>query len=165
MQDTHEVMREAAPPKMGTGSGPKQKRIISPLNGAELPIGRPLGVPNRLTRTLKEAVELAARDCHPEGLAGWLVDRANGSVQDRAIFAGLVGKVIPIQVQQSVEGGITINLGWLAGRGIGTSAAQAQVIDAQVVEAIEHSPPSHWTSTAEAEAQPVDVSAHKHESK
>jgi len=115
-------------------------------NGVALPVGRPKGVPNKLTQTLKAAVEQAARDCHPKGLAGWLVERAQGGVQDRAIFAGLVGKVIPIQVNQSVEGGISINLNWLGGRAIGTVAAQPKVIDAQTVELIEDSPTSNWTS-------------------
>jgi hypothetical protein len=113
--------------------------------------GRKPGEAIGITRTLREAVELAARDCHPKGLAGWLVDRANGNVQDRQIFANMVSKVIPIQVNQSVNGGISINLGWLAGRQIGTSAAQAEVIDAQPVIAIEHSPSGHWTTNASAE--------------
>ena len=106
-------------------------------DGRELPAGRVKGVPNKLTITLKAAVERAARDCHPQGLAGWLVDRANGSIGDRQIFAALVGKVIPIQVNQSVEGGISINLNWLGGRAIGTATAQTQVTQSQPVDLIE----------------------------
>jgi hypothetical protein len=117
--------------------------------------GRLPGQHNAFTRSLKEAVEIAARDCHPQGLAGWLVERAKGGVQDRQIFANMVGKVIPIQVNQSVEGGISINLNWLAGRQIGTIQAQAEVIDAQPVVSIEHSGPSHWTTNATEQAQPV----------
>jgi len=131
------------------------KRVMRTPDGRELPVGRPKGVQNRLTRSLKEAVEIAARDCHPKGLAGWLIDRAQGGIQDRQIFAGLVGKVIPIQVQQSVEGGISINLNWLAGRQIGTKMAHAEVIDAQPVVSIEHSPPSHWTNNAQPDAQGI----------
>lgn len=134
------------------------KRVMRTPDGRELPVGRPKGVQNRLTRSLKEAVEIAARDCHPKGLAGWLIDRAQGGIQDRQIFAGLVGKVIPIQVQQSVEGGISINLNWLAGRQIGTKMAHAEIVDAQVVDAIEHSPPSHWTNNATDQAQSVEAS-------
>ena len=110
--------------------------------------GRPKGVPNKLTQSLRQAVERAAQDCHPQGLAGWLVDRANGTIGDRQIFAGVVSKVIPMQVDHAVNGGISINLGWLGQRGIGTNAAQAQVIDAQVIDSIEHSPAKHWTTDA-----------------
>lgn len=156
MQETQQAEVKAPPRKMGTDSEAKPKRYVSPLNGAELPVGRPKGVQNRLTRSLKEAVEIAARDCHPKGLAGWLIDRAQGGIQDRAIFAGLVGKVIPIQVNQQVEGGISISLNWLAGRNIGTKTAQAEIVDAQVVDAIEHSPPSHWTNNQTQEAQGID---------
>lgn len=129
-------MAEAATGKFGA----KSREAVSPLNGARLPTtGRPKGVPNKLTVTLKAAVERAARDCHPQGLAGWLVDRANGSIGDRQIFAALVGKVIPIQVNQQVEGGISINLNWLGGRAIGTVTAQNQAMQSQPVDLIEDS--------------------------
>ena len=118
---------------------PVKRKVMRTPDGRELPAGRVKGVPNKLTVTLKAAVERAARDCHPEGLAGWLVDRANGSIGDRQIFAALVGKVIPIQVNQSVEGGISINLNWLGGRAIGTVAAQNQQAQSQPVDLIEDS--------------------------
>lgn len=107
-------------------------------DGRELPAGRPKGAQNRVTRTIREAIELASQpgQCHPQGLAGWLVERARGSIGDRQIFAGLVGKVIPLQVNQQVSGGIAIQLGWLQQRGIGAVATQSaervgQVIDQQ----------------------------------
>jgi hypothetical protein len=111
---------------------------------------------------MREAVEIAARDCHPQGLAGWLVERAKGGVQDRQIFANMVGKVIPIQVNQQVQGGLVLQLGWLAGRQIGTIQAQSDVIEAQPVVSIEHSEPSHWTTNAKhgaAEAEPAPLAA------
>jgi hypothetical protein len=148
MQETQQV-------ETAKQAGIQQKRLPPGKSGFALPAGRVKGTQNRLTRSLKEAVEIAARDCHPKGLAGWLIDRAQGGIQDRQIFAGLVGKVIPIQVQQSVEGGISINLNWLAGRQIGTKMAQAEVIDAQPVVSIEHSPPSHWTNNAQPDAQGI----------
>jgi len=111
----------------------------SPLTGAPVPLGRIKGKPNKLTIALKDAVEKAARDCHPQGLAGWLVDRANGSIGDRQIFAGIVGKVIPLQIQQHVQGGISINLNWLGGRQIGTVTAQTVEQSPQVVDLIEQS--------------------------
>jgi hypothetical protein len=119
------------------------------------PKGREKGKQNALTMSLREAVEIAAKDCHPGGLAGWLIERANGPLGEKQIFANMVGRVIPIQVNQSVEGGISINLNWLAGRQIGTIQAQAEVIDAQPVVSIEHSAPSHWTTNATEQAQPV----------
>lgn len=111
-----------------------RKPAPSPLNGAQLPTGRPKGVQNRVTRTIREAVEKAARDCHPEGLAGWLVERAMGGIQDRQIFAQMVNKAMPLQVQANVDGGIKLELSWLAGRNIGTVAPadaekRTQVID------------------------------------
>jgi len=115
-----------------------KERPRSPITGHPVPNGRPKGVPNKLTQSLRAAIEYAAQpgQCHPQGLAGWLVERARGSIGDRQIFAGLVGKVIPLQVNQQVSGGIAIQLGWLQQRGIGAVATQSaervpQVIDQQ----------------------------------
>lgn len=113
---------------------PHAPRGVSPLNGQPVPAGRAKGQPNRLTRSLREAVERAARECHPNGLAGWLIERAQGNIADRQIFAGLVGKVIPLQVKASVEGGITLNLGWLQQRNIGASASQLSDRPTQVID-------------------------------
>ena len=113
----------------------------SPLSGARLPVGRPKGTPNKATRTIREAIELACRPgaCHPQGLAGWLVDRATGSVEDRKIFAGLVGRVIPAQLQASIDGSVVVQLPWLTGRNIrprGTFTSQTDVTDAQVIDIV-----------------------------
>jgi hypothetical protein len=133
-----------------------ETQLAAPPTNATKPRGKPFqkghaGGPGRkpgeaigLTRTLREAVEVAARDCHPQGLAGWLVDRAQGGVQDRQIFANMVGKVIPIQVNQAVSGGVSISLNWLGSRNIGTIAAQPKVIDAQTIDLIEESQPRRW---------------------
>lgn len=139
MMQTQHQCAEASAPK----SGGQKERPRSPLSGAPLPLGRQKGTPNRLTVALKDAVERAARDCHPQGLAGWLVDRANGSIGDRQIFAAVVSKVIPLQIQQHVQGGISINLNWLGGRQIGTVAAQTVEQSPQVVDLIEQSDGSH----------------------
>lgn len=114
----------------------KKKTMVSPLTGNELPVGRKKGTQNRVTRTIREAVEKAARDCHADGLAGWLVERAQGSLGDRQIFAQMVNKAMPLQVQAQVEGGVQIQLSWLGGRQIGTTVAQSaeqrpQVLDLQ----------------------------------
>lgn len=110
-------------PKVG---GKKEKRVVSPLTGAEMPAGRAKGTPNRVTRSIREAVEAATKPggCHPDGLAGWLIDRAKGGLGDRQIFAAMVSKAMPLQVQANVDGGIKIQLGWLGGRQIGTTTAQ-----------------------------------------
>ena len=155
MEETAQRVEESAPAyvldvPMGSGklteSKPKRNKNDNLIKGPGP--GRPKGVPNKLTQSLRSAVEMAARDCHPEGLAGWLVERAQGSLGDRQIFATVVSKVIPMQVNTSVQGGISINLGWLAQRGIGTNAAQARMIDAQVIDSIEHSPSSQRTTDA-----------------
>ena len=103
-------------------------------DGRELPAGRAKGVPNKVTRTIREAVEMAAKDCHPKGLAGWLVERAQGSLGDRQIFAAMVNKAMPLQVQANVDGGIRLELGWLSQRQVGTPAAQIENQPAQVLD-------------------------------
>lgn len=83
--------------------------------------GRPKGVPNKVTQTIREAIEIAAKEVTDskgkKGLAAWLLERANGSVADRQIFAGMVAKALPLTINGN-GAGITINLGWLQGRGI-----------------------------------------------
>ena len=92
--------------------------------------GRPRGVRNRLTN-LREAV-LEAFDT--VGGPEYLVRLAQGTQSDRAAFVGLVAKVLPTQINASVEGGISVQLSWLGARSIGTTVAQpveqvTQVID------------------------------------
>lgn len=118
---------------------PPEKRRVSPLNGQPVPEGRRKGVPNTVTRTIKEAIELACKPgaCHPQGLAGWLIERAQGSVEDRKIFAGLVGKVIPAQLQASIDGNVVVQLPWLTNRNIRgrvPSTSQLEAVDAQVID-------------------------------
>lgn len=104
----------------------------SPLNGVRTPSGRPKGVRNKLTN-LRDAV-LEAFDT--VGGADYLVSLAKGTQSDRAAFTSLVAKVLPTQINQNVEGGIKLELSWLGGRSIGTTAAQipeqrTQVLDLQ----------------------------------
>lgn len=128
METQHQA--EVAAPK----NGAEKERPRSPLSGAPLPVGRQKGVPNKLTRTIREAVEMAAKDCHPKGLAGWLVERAQGSLGDRQIFAAMVNKAMPLQVNTNVDGGIRLELGWLSQRQVGTPAAQIKQQSAQVLD-------------------------------
>ncbi len=62
--------------------------------------GRPKGLPNKTTATLKEAIlkagELVGEDGKgKDGLTGYLVRVAK---TDTKAFAGLLGKVLPMQV-------------------------------------------------------------------
>ena len=83
--------------------------------------GRPKGVPNKLTKSIREAVLEAVQPgaCHEEGLTGWLKDRALGGIEDRKIFAGMVSRVIPVEITGAGGGPVKIDLGWLTERRIG----------------------------------------------
>lgn len=83
--------------------------------------GRAKGQPNKVTRGIKEAVMAAIQpgECHPEGLKGWLVERATGGIEDRKIFAAVVSRVIPVEVTGADGGPVKIDLGWLGQRRIG----------------------------------------------
>jgi len=96
---------------------------VSPLTGAPTPPGRPKGVRNKLTN-LRDAV-LEAFDT--VGGPEYLVRLANGTQSDRAAFISVVNKVLPSQINANVEGGIQVQLSWLANRSIGTT--QAQVVE------------------------------------
>ncbi len=100
----------------------RSKAAVSPRNGAELPPGRgrPPGVRNKLTNLRDAVIEAFDR----VGGVDYLVRLANGTQSDRAAFTSLMNKVLPTQINQSVEGGIKLELSWLGGRSIGTTTAQ-----------------------------------------
>jgi hypothetical protein len=129
----NEAEENSTTPKVGEK---KRRIVVSPLTGAEMPVGRAKGVPNRVTRTIREAVEAAAQPgaCHKDGLAGWLIDRAKGSLGDRQIFAAMVNKAMPLQVHANVNGGIKLELGWLGSRNIGTVTPQTPEARTQVLD-------------------------------
>jgi len=85
--------------------------------------GRPKGVRNKLTNLRDAVIEAFDR----VGGADYLVKLANGTQSDRAAFVSLMNKVLPTQINQSVEGGIKLELSWLGGRNIGT--VQSQLTD------------------------------------
>ena len=128
---------------METGKPPQRFQPASPLTGARLPVGRRKGQTNKTTRTIREAIELACQPgaCHPRGLAGWLIERATGGVEDRKIFAGLVAKVVPAQLHATVDH-VTVQLPWLAGRSVVSThrRTQSAVTDLQPIE-LEHEKP------------------------
>ena len=134
--------------------GKKQAR--SPLNGAPTPAGRPAGVRNKLTN-LRDAV-LEAFD--RVGGAEYLVRLAEGTQSDRAAFVSLMNKVLPTQINQQVDGGIKLELSWLGGRNIGTTAAQIPEQRTQVLDLerdndgqyrIKHPAAGDWQGPAGAE--------------
>lgn len=131
------------------------------------PAGRPKGIQSKVTRGIKEAIEMACAPggCHPEGLAGWLIERARSeSVQDRQIFAGLVAKALPAQLQASVQhGGVVVQLGWLAGRSVGrngTPTSQAEVIDVQAIDSQGQSALALRVSNPEGEPMATNPTPH-----
>lgn len=73
-------------------------------------LGRPKGIPNKTTRALKEAILLAGEQAGGKaGLVGYLERLAHN---EPASFATLLGKVLPLQVQGSGEGGAIV-VTWL----------------------------------------------------
>jgi hypothetical protein len=127
------VLRAAMPSddEVATLSGGNngEKTGIEVGSGAPGP-GRPRNVKNRLTN-LREAV-LEAFD--QVGGAQYLAKLAQGSSSDRAAFVGLVSKVLPTQINANVEGGIQVQLSWLSGRSIGTTASQIAEPVTQVID-------------------------------
>lgn len=131
------VMQAAMPVDAGATLRSKdaavdRKPAVSPRNGQPVPVGtgRRVGVKNRLTN-LRDAV-LEAFD--QVGGAQYLARLAEGNSSDRTAFANLVAKVLPTQINQTVEGGIQVQLSWLNGRQIGTTAAQPAQIVTQVID-------------------------------
>jgi hypothetical protein len=108
----------------------EKKRAVSPLSGAPTPAGRPAGVKNRMTN-LRDAVLEAFETV---GGAQYLAKLAQGTQSDRAAFVGLVAKVLPTQINANVEGGIQVQLSWLSGRSIGTTASQIAEPVTQVID-------------------------------
>lgn len=72
--------------------------------------GRPKGSPNKTTQTLKDAILLAAEEVGndgqgQDGLKGYLKRVAT---EDVKAFAGLLGKVLPMQVTGEDGGAVSI---------------------------------------------------------
>lgn len=79
--------------------------------------GRVKGNPNRLTKTMKMAIEEAFEKA---GGVDYLVNMAvNGTASDRQAFLALVGRLLPLQVNSNIDAKIRVELPWLMSRGIG----------------------------------------------
>jgi hypothetical protein len=93
--------------------------------------GRPKGSVPKAVKTIRDAV-LEAFD--QVGGVAYLAKLASGTQSDRAAFVGLVAKVLPTQINATVDGGIQVQLSWLSGRSIGTTASQTQEQMTQVID-------------------------------
>jgi len=132
----------------------ENKRVIpSPLNGAKMPAGkgRPPGTKNNLTN-LREAVLEAFKTV---GGPAYLARMARGTSSDRAAFMSLLAKVLPTQINANVDGGIKLELGWLAGRAVGTTTAQLQESATQVIELQQDSSGAYRISDPLTVSQPA----------
>lgn len=111
----------------GAKSAVEREGADSELTGRERSLanltarGRPKGVPNKINKTIRDAVLEAVQPgaCHPDGFAGWLIERSQGGIEDRKIFAGVVSRVIPIEITGAGGGPVKLELGWLTERRIG----------------------------------------------
>ena len=119
----------------GEREGKKKSHLFQPGNRLN-PNGRPKGVPNKVTRGIRDAVmeSIQPGQCHPEGLAGWLRERALGGIEDRKIYAAVVSRVIPIEVTGADGGPVKIDLGWLTGRSIGRQEVDVTPTSQDVIE-------------------------------
>jgi hypothetical protein len=107
----------------------KRSNLFTPGNG-----GRPKGAQNKVTRTIRQAVmeSIEPGNCHPDGLAGWLIERARGGIEDRKIYAAVVSRVIPIEITGEGGGPVKIDLGWLTGRKIGGDVIDITPAETQI---------------------------------
>ncbi|WP_142417286.1 hypothetical protein [Bartonella massiliensis] len=89
-----------------TEQAPQSKRKLIPPNAG---MGRVKGVPNKMTRLLKEAVVKAAENAGNkignEGLISYLEKQA---MECPAAYLALLGKVLPLQVTGEDGGAIKI---------------------------------------------------------
>ena len=53
------------------------------------------GVPNKITASLKEAIQQAATDAHPEGMVGYLTQQAQTNPN---AFLSLLGRTLPKEI-------------------------------------------------------------------
>lgn len=64
--------------------------------------GRPKGSPNKITRTVKEAVEAAFSEV---GAEQWLIEQAKTNPQ---AFMALISRLLPAEVRASVSGSLSL---------------------------------------------------------
>ena len=113
----------------GSGSEPPadNRENLPPAFVDAIGKGRPKGLQNRLTRTMKEAIEKAFDNV---GGPAYLEKMANGTATDRQAFMALIGRLLPMQVNSNIDQRIRVELPWLAARGIG----KVQAIEAEALQ-------------------------------
>lgn len=133
-----------------------RRRLNLPPTGSK---GRPKGAPNKVTASIRAAVERAAREVTTRdgkrGLTEWMLERARGGIQDRALFVGLVKAALPLKVDATVQS-IQINLGWLAARPI--DAAAPGTMPPIMPPVIEATPSAEGQDVYTGQAENVDKS-------
>lgn len=87
--------------------------------------GRPKGTPNKLTKTVKQAIEEAFDRV---GGTDWLVELAT---EDKKAFVTLLGKLIPTNLK--VEGGLQIEHLFTPSQ-LRRMADEQEIRDAQVID-------------------------------
>ena len=107
-------------------TGSTAERGLNPAFVEAMGKGRQKGQVNRLTRTMKEAIEQAFDKA---GGVDYLVKLAHGTSSDRQAFAALIGRLLPMQVNSNIDQRIRVELPWLAQRGIGkVNAGEAEAL-------------------------------------
>ena len=72
--------------------------------------GRQKGTPNKITRTLREAILQALEEAGGEGGAvAYLRSQASLSP---AAFMGLIGKILPLTIKEQIEGHLTCSVNY-----------------------------------------------------
>lgn len=90
-------------------TGDKQKRPRGNPNLKAGP-GRPKGVPNKMTRDLKEAIIEAACTAHPDGLVAYL--RLQAQADMPSPFMSLLGRVLPHVLAGDPNAPVGIDIRW-----------------------------------------------------
>ena len=97
--------------------GPEQPKRGNVANLTAMGKGRPKGVPNKSTASIRNMLEEALTRA---GGADYFYDKLiNGTASDRQAIIAMLGRCMPLQIQQTMSGSVKLELPWLTSRGIG----------------------------------------------
>jgi hypothetical protein len=86
----------------------KNTKRLDQIGGGKPGPGRKPGIPNKANGLLKDAIIQAAEEAGGrEGIVGYLTQQAKRHPQT---FLGLLGRVLPLQVQAHSEGSVRITI-------------------------------------------------------